>query len=708
MKKIITLFVCAIALHIGLNAQCTINTGITAYGFTPSSLPCATQGVAYGQTAQVYVPSSYTIGGFPVTIDSCTITSITGLPAGISYQVNPVHAFPGGGHACIWYSGTTSAAAGTYPLTIHAAFQIAGYGTIDTTFNAVGLGDTISVCAPSSSPCTINTHNTTIGFTPSRLPCATDGVAYGQTVQVHVPSSISIATIDSVKLVSVTGLPSGITVALNPTNAIPGGGNGCGWFSGTTTAAAGNYPLTIRIIAYTNFGQFDTTLNGLGYGDTFSICGSVSAGCDTLINLSSRDTLALFTLSGGGFSGFLAGNNSAGETEVAEEFRGATGSQVTGAILGIAYAHIQPADSANNVTVKIYDASGAGGSPGTTIGTVTVTLRQIAYAVSNHRELPVSFTSGPTLSSHNFFISVVLPTTGDSIAFETNLGDNADGQGWANLPSFGGWLPYSSVFANPLDNMGNLIQAITCGGNPVASFQTSAASSCGVPATIQYYNTSSNGANTLSWSFTGGTPPTSTATNPTVVYSVAGSYPVLLTATGTGGSDSIWSTVNVFPAVQGNVSTSPATGSSSNGTAGVAVTSGTPPYTYLWNNQDTTSNITGLAPATYTVTITDADGCSATYNAVVTHMTGILEVGNGKTAHIYPNPATTVLNIDWNTATAAVITITDLNGKEIQHLTTAANTSNRIDISGLASGTYVLSLTDRSSNATQLMRISKQ
>jgi hypothetical protein len=37
---------------------------------------------------------------------------------------------------------------------------------------------------------------------------------------------------------------------------------------------------------------------------------------------------------------------------------------------------------------------------------------------------------------------------------------------------------------------------------------------------------------------------------------------------------------------------------------------GTGPYTYLWNNGSTDSQITGLGPGTYTVTVTDSLGCS--------------------------------------------------------------------------------------------------
>ena len=36
---------------------------------------------------------------------------------------------------------------------------------------------------------------------------------------------------------------------------------------------------------------------------------------------------------------------------------------------------------------------------------------------------------------------------------------------------------------------------------------------------------------------------------------------------------------------------------------------GTPPYRYSWNNGDTLSTDTGMAAATYVITVTDASGC---------------------------------------------------------------------------------------------------
>ncbi len=54
-----------------------------------------------------------------------------------------------------------------------------------------------------------------------------------------------------------------------------------------------------------------------------------------------------------------------------------------------------------------------------------------------------------------------------------------------------------------------------------------------------------------------------------------------------------------------------------NGSLTALVSSGTPPYSYLWSTGDTSSSLSGLAPGVYGLAVSDAVGCSATAMAAL-------------------------------------------------------------------------------------------
>jgi uncharacterized protein (DUF2141 family) len=124
-----------------------------------------------------------------------------------------------------------------------------------------------------------------------------------------------------------------------------------------------------------------------------------------------------------------------------------------------------------------------------------------------------------------------------------------------------------------------------------------------------------------------------------------------------------------------------------NGTANVVAGGGTAPYSYLWSNGAMTAGIASLAPGTYTVTVTDFNGCTASDAVTVIEPTALVVVANVDSAcHNTPtgsitltvSGATPSYTIAWSNAFNDVIAV-------------SGGTSSNM---GLAQGNYTVTVTD--------------
>jgi len=78
-----------------------------------------------------------------------------------------------------------------------------------------------------------------------------------------------------------------------------------------------------------------------------------------------------------------------------------------------------------------------------------------------------------------------------------------------------------------------------------------------------------------------------------------------------------------------------AMGGAPNGTVTLSLANGTAPYTYLWSSGQVTQNLSGLAPGTYSVTVTDAAGCTASASANVLNLAGPTVLPNSNEVSSY-------------------------------------------------------------------------
>lgn len=145
--------------------------------------------------------------------------------------------------------------------------------------------------------------------------------------------------------------------------------------------------------------------------------------------------------------------------------------------------------------------------------------------------------------------------------------------------------------------------------------------------------------------------------------------------------------------VTGHVTTSASHGN--DGMAIISSSGGTPPYTYLWNDGQTTDTIINLAPGTYDVTTTDNHGCTDHRSGVVDDISGIYDVQNAlDNFDVYPNPTEATLNLKFTLTKeeSLQIRVVDVSGKIVytEKATLSGNVQHAINVSELAKGSYIL------------------
>jgi hypothetical protein len=134
------------------------------------------------------------------------------------------------------------------------------------------------------------------------------------------------------------------------------------------------------------------------------------------------------------------------------------------------------------------------------------------------------------------------------------------------------------------------------------------------------------------------------------------------------------------------VVTNASSGGSSDGEIDITVTGGTPGYTFLWSNAATTEDVTGLAYGSYTVTVTDSNGCIDTASFLIDTTLSIF----GVTAQI--------TNLACGGDSSGAIDLTVTGGTTPYTFAWSTGASSE-DISGLDGGVYTVTVTDSDTNS---------
>ncbi len=339
----------------------------------------------------------------------------------------------------------------------------------------------------------------------------------------------------------------------------------------------------------------------------------------------------------------------------------------------------------------------------------------LTYSWSNGATGPVNENLGPgdysvTVTDANGCTISGSTSVGNPVAININVNVtnppcSGGGTGSASATVTGGTSPYSYLWStgSTMSTITGLIPGTY--GLTVTDFLgcTQTATATVVPQSDVNLSISANPSSgcgvadgTASVVISGGVAPftilwSNGGTNTSISGLAPGNYSVTVNdANGCGATAQV--TVGGPPAIDLMI-TGVNAGCAANGSANAMVTpgSGTPPFSYLWNTGATTSIINNLAAGVYSVTVTDAAGCTKSSLVIVTGSSNLSVSTNGTNL--------TCFGVPTGSATA---TVTGATGSVSYAWSNGGTTQT---ITGLAAGTYFVTVTDGGSGCTAMTNV---
>lgn len=650
------------------SATASASGGVTPYSYSWSN-------GATGATASGLAAGTYTVTVTDGNSDQATATVTISEPVVLSYvsdQTNvtcngandgSAFALAGGGtapYSYLWSNGETSFSAvsltpGTHSVTITDAngctigtsFTITEPSALSASANSSdascngGSNGSVSVSANGgTAPYSYSWSNGATSASVSGLSAGTYSVtvtdANGCTASAWIivgqPSAISLST-------STVDASCGSATDGSVDLSVSGGTSpySYAWSTGASTqdlasVSAGSYSVTITDA------NGCTASAGATVGENSTLASSASAtdvscngGSDGSTTASASGGSAPYTYSwsNGGttasLSGLAAGTYSVTVTDAA----GCTSS--SSATVGT------PSALSANATGSNISCNGA--ADGSASVSVSGGTTPYSYSWSNGG----SGSSVSGLSAGTYSVTVTdangcTATASASVSEPSALSASASasdalcngGNGSVSLSVSGGSTPYSYSWSNGstaanLSSVGAGTYSVTvtdasgCTGTASASVSQPSALSASASSTDvtcnggndgSAFGSASGGTSPYSYSWSNGASGTSVSSLST------GSYTFAVTdANGCTATASV--SVGEPSALSLSVSGVDATCETADGSASASVSGGTPPYSYSWSNGGSSSSISGLAVGTYSVTVTDANGCSASGAATI-------------------------------------------------------------------------------------------
>lgn len=642
---------------------------------------------------------------------------------------------PTGGNAAT----ATGLCAGTYTCTITDATPQTTSVTVTITQPASALSatgtQTNASCSGGTGSATVTATGGTASYTyawapsggsaasatglsPGGYTCTitdANGCSTTQSFSITAPSALS-ATGTQTNATCNGGTGSASVTATGGTPVytyawLPSGGNG----SSATGLVANNYTCTITD------GNGCTTTQSFSITAPTAVTGTTTSTPATCGN--NNGTAAVTPAGGAGGYTYLwapTGGNGSSASNLASGNYTCTITDASGCT-GTATVNVSSSGGPATSVQSFTDVSCNGGNDGT--GTITATgSGPFTYSWAPAGGTGVSASNliagiyTVTVTDNNGCSSTQTVSISEPTAVAPSISSFTDAtcgnnDGSATATATGGtgtysysWAPSGGTAATE-NNMGAGIYTVTvtdangCSatttvnisniGAPVVTIQSQADASCfGMTDGTATLSASGNGPFTYSWSPTGGT-------NATANNLGAGIYTV--TVTDNGGCTSIQNVTITEPtAIAGSVVATDATCGNTNGTASVTPTGGTGPYTFTWSNTQTSQQITGLAAGTYSVVITDANGCT-------TSASGIVNNSNGPAVALTSSADVTCFGQSTGSAT-----VNASGGSSPYTYSWSPSGGNAATASSLPAGTYTCVVTDNNGcSQTQTVTITQ-
>ncbi|MFT5911670.1 MAG: hypothetical protein ACI9XO_003200 [Paraglaciecola sp.] len=642
-------------------------------GTTGSAMANATGGVppyAYQwnnfQTTQTI--SNLTLGTYSVTVldaNFCAQTASVAINSSgsnimASVQTMNVSCF-GGNNGTATATGSNGVAPYTYAWSNGGNTQTISSLSIATYTVTItdGLGCTATNAGTVSQPTQV-----TINITDNDVSCfgANDGSATAsanggtpgyiyawsnggntQTISNLSAGTYTITVFDS-NGCTITGStevtqPNDITLNVTTTLAV------CGSDNGTASAAAsgGNVPYTY---AWSNAGS-NMTINNLAAG-TYTVtvtdnsgCTKVASGTVSGTQVLNVTTASISTSCFAGNDGTVTANGTGGNPPYFYMWTtGATTQTISNLSIG-------------TYTVTLTDANGCTNTSSTTVSQPT----NVVLTVNSTDEVCQGSNNGTATAS----------ATGGTLGYIYAWSNGASGSMVSNLAA--GTYSVTVTDANGCAKVGST--TVNPGGN-LSVNATGTNVSCNGGNNGSASATTNGGAMpyTYAWSNGGNTA--------TILNLSVGTY--LVTVTDANGcTNSAVATLNAPPAINVTVTSVNTCSGQTNGSATANATGGSG-YSYAWSNGGNIETISGLYVGSYSVTVTNLDGCTATSSTSVSTAQGPSCIVVPTTAISSPGASDGALTVNFGSA----------NPTDTYQWNNGATTQT---ISNLSAGTYFVTVT---------------